>query len=522
MQEIERARERLRNISISREQVAYLCTQASRGHCEGHNGEIAAARIAIASAARRGGRVRSDDLRLAVKMAITPRSVMIEENEEELGEEGEEEERREEKVIEEERVSNTDQTTSYENTVRRSEEEEKEIVQEQNQKEEETEREREKEKERELPEQLPGNIIFQGSQIAIKGSLTKFLGKQKVGIGRRSGRIYSRERGRYVRPVIPKKGESIRIALDATLREAAKHQIWRRKEAEEQGKDPKKVYVLPEDIRAKLMARKAGSVLIFVVDASGSMALNRMDAAKGAAYSLLGQAYQNRDKIALISFHGQYAELLLPPTRSVVLAKRRLEDMGCGGGTPLAHALTIAVRTGLSTITAGNAGRCIIILISDGRTNVPLSTSLRHIDTIAQQTDDMFTSIQENSQKVEETRSSSADAIGERNTEIISNETETKSDEIKSLILDDALSTEKRLKKSEMRAEVINIGRQISFYSKLNLLVIDTENRLFGTGIGLCSELAKTAKGKYFFVPKLSAKEMKFLSSIAITDLNAL
>lgn len=84
-----------------------------------------------------------------------------------------------------------------------------------------------------------------------------------------------------------------------------------------------RIYLEPSDVRGKLMARRAGSLLIFAVDASGSMALNRMNAAKGAACSLLAEAYKSRDKICLIPFQGQTADVLLPPTRSIALAKNR-------------------------------------------------------------------------------------------------------------------------------------------------------------------------------------------------------
>ena len=93
-----------------------------------------------------------------------------------------------------------------------------------------------------------------------------------------------------------------------------------------------------------------------------------MDAAKGAAIALLSEAYKARDKISLIVFHGEKADVLVPPTKSIALTKSRLEGMPCGGGSPLAHALVTAARVGVNECKIKkDVGRIVIILISDGR-----------------------------------------------------------------------------------------------------------------------------------------------------------
>lgn len=280
----------------------------------------------------------------------------------------------------------------------------------------------------------------------------------------------SRDRGRYLRPVTPKEGEPTRVAIDATLRVAARNQLWRRAEAAAQGKDPTKIYVEPSDVRAKLMARKAGSLLIFAVDASGSMALNRMNAAKGAACGLLTEAYQSRDKIALIPFQGQRADVLLPPTRSISMAKNRLDVMPCGGGSPLAHALTQSVRTAMNAMSSGDVGRCVVVLISDGRANVPLSVSL-------------------------------GEAPAEDETS-------------KNKKLTDA---EKKEMRTKLKDEVITIAKQIGAMSNIRLLVIDTENKFVSTG--MAKEIAEAAGGRYHYIPKASADAMKRVTVEAVASL---
>ena len=130
-----------------------------------------------------------------------------------------------------------------------------------------------------------------------------------------------------------------RLALVETLRAAAPWQRLR-------GATPGRLAIRPEDLRILRFREKSETATIFVVDASGSAALNRLAEAKGAVELLLADCYVRRDKVALIAFRGTTAELLLPPTNSLVRAKRSLAGLPGGGGTPMAAALDAGAAAG--------------------------------------------------------------------------------------------------------------------------------------------------------------------------------
>jgi magnesium chelatase subunit D len=134
------------------------------------------------------------------------------------------------------------------------------------------------------------------------------------------------------------------------------------------------VLLKPWDLREKVRETKTGSLVLFVVDASGSMAAQRrMVAVKGAVRSLLIDAYQRRDKVGLISFRGAGAEVLLPPTGSVELAETHLAQMPTGGRTPLSHGLYLALQVVERERHDNREALPFVVLLSDGRANVPLN-----------------------------------------------------------------------------------------------------------------------------------------------------
>jgi magnesium chelatase subunit D len=153
------------------------------------------------------------------------------------------------------------------------------------------------------------------------------------------------------------------VALAATLRAAAPHQKTRRRGATGPG-----ILVRPEDLQEKVREGREGNLILFVVDASGSMAARRrMSAVKGAVLSLLADAYQRRDKVGLVSFRGEGARVLLPPTASIELAAPRLEELPTGGRTPLAAGLEKAAEVLKRAELRDSEHRPLLVLLTDGR-----------------------------------------------------------------------------------------------------------------------------------------------------------
>jgi len=151
------------------------------------------------------------------------------------------------------------------------------------------------------------------------------------------------------------------VALAATVRAAAPHQRTR-------GREGPGIEVRHHDLRQNIREGREGNLILFLVDASGSMAARkRMSAVKGAVLSLLNDAYQRRDKVALISFRGEGANILLPPTSSVALAAPRLEDLPTGGRTPLAAGIEKAAEVLKREELRDRERRPLVVLLTDGK-----------------------------------------------------------------------------------------------------------------------------------------------------------
>ena len=161
--------------------------------------------------------------------------------------------------------------------------------------------------------------------------------------------------------------DQARLDLLATLKHAAPRQRLRR--AALPGSQVA-LQLRAEDFHTRRFEQASASCLILALDASGSAAMHRLAQAKGAVELLLAQSYSRRDRVCVIAFRGTQAQCLLPPTRSLVRAKRALAGVPGGGGTPLAHALRLCLEQALKLQREGSTPH--LVVLSDGRANVSL------------------------------------------------------------------------------------------------------------------------------------------------------
>ena len=214
---------------------------------------------------------------------------------------------------------------------------------------------------------LPQDMLVDAIRPDLPADLLELMAAKASRSSKGSGAGSKRKSNRRGRPLPSRPGRlgnGTRVDLVATLRCAAPWQTLRRR-----GDGAVKVF--PSDIRVRRYEEKSDRLLVFAVDASGSAAMARLAEAKGAVEILLAQAYASRDHVSLIAFRGEAADVLLPPSRSLVQTKRRLAALPGGGGTPLAAGLRAAGELALHARAQGLSPT--LALLTDGRANIALN-----------------------------------------------------------------------------------------------------------------------------------------------------
>jgi magnesium chelatase subunit D len=351
-QEVLNARERLSQVTIDDEAVQALCAAALALGIDSLRASVFAVRVARAAAALAGSNtVEEEHTGVAARLVLAPRATRL------PPAAPPENEAQDTQAENQESLSKPD-APDAENKDESNADDDQEETQ---------------DEDPGLPENL-AELVLEAAQAAIPSGL---LARLKMGQLHRAKTPTSGSAGALQknalrgRPVGARKGEpraGQRINVLETLRAAAPWQKLRQRQQATTDGQIQRIVVRKEDFHVTRFRQSGQTTTVFVVDASGSSALNRLAEAKGAVELLLADCYVRRDSVAVLAFRGQTAELILPPTRSLARAKRSLAGLPGGGGTPLANAIDAAILLADQLRKKGETP--IVVLLTDGKGNI--------------------------------------------------------------------------------------------------------------------------------------------------------
>lgn len=356
-EKVNRAKERVEKIKVSEQIMNISVKIVEEANTVGNRAEIILIETAKALAALDGrSYLNIDDLKEAAIFVLPHRTNQKQESTPQNKEnEQEDNESKENNLPDEEQEKETPEESGKENEEKNDSE-----TSENSDK---NEEEKKNNENTESEEEFGIGEIFKVKDILID---TVHDTKKRAGTGKRCKTKSGSLQGRYIKSTLPK-GKIRDFAFDATIRAAAPYQTKNKE-------NNLMISIKKEHIRVKVREKRTGASILFVVDSSGSMGVKkRMEAVKGAIMSLLKDAYEKRDKVGMVSFRRDRAEELLPITRSIDLAQKKLEKLTTGGKTPLAEGIAKAYTIMKNEIRKDKEIVPLIVFLSDGKGNFSVS-----------------------------------------------------------------------------------------------------------------------------------------------------
>ncbi len=337
LDDIRAARARLADIKVESEQIEAVCTAAAALGIISLRAPLLAIRAAKASAALFDRtKIEQDDITLAARLVLAPRATVFPQQEQ--PDQADEPPPPEPPPPEDDNQDNNDQ-------------------------------------EQQTPDidKALDEVILAAVKAAMPPGVLEAMrasaGRARARSAGKAGELQkSKKRGRPAGSIRGELRDGSKLNVIETLRAAAPWQPLRRRQAAGRNGSAPRILVEKDDFRIARFKQRTETITIFVVDASGSAALHRLAEAKGAVELLLADCYVRRDQVAMISFRGTIAEILLPPTRSLARAKRSLAGLPGGGGTPLSAGLDCAFMLADSIKRKGQTPT--VIVLTDGRANI--------------------------------------------------------------------------------------------------------------------------------------------------------